>query len=211
VEIVLKAGSALEGIVAFNGRPEPGATVVVYGIVGGVTEVTTADATGYYRIERLPPGTYLATAVSLSAGLTGIALSQQARIEIIEGATTTFNFGEATDTALVGFCSPMPPVTVLTKAFLLAPGTSLDLTSMDVANLGAWLSDPGAFGNAIMGGQPVDRDGFFRIDNLVEGEYLLNIVCFDTLTLSMRIAYSGPVKVLNNQVTEVEVPLAFGG
>jgi hypothetical protein len=211
VEIVLTAGNALEGTVAFNGRPEPGATVVVYGIAGGVTEVTTSDATGHYRIERLPAGPYLATAVSLSAGLAGIALSQQARIEIVADTTTTFNFGEATDTALVGFCWPMPPITMLTKAFLLAPGASLDLTSIDVANLSAWLSDPGAFGNAIIGGQPVDRDGFFRIDNLVEGEYLLNIVCFDTLTLNMRIAYSGPVNVVSNQVTEIEVPLATSG
>jgi len=212
VEIVLRPGSALEGYVAFNGRTEAGAIVTVVG--NGISEMTTTDANGFYRIERLSPGTYLASAVSFSGGIaSGLFSPLHARVEIAEGVTTTYNFGEPTNTALVGLCTPVPPVGTIAYAVLHVPGGPTDLSSLNFTNPATWFDDSAASANYIVGMSTVDRDGYFRMDNLVEGEYLLDILYAnlgEVFSGNVRHVYSGVAKIVNGQLTELDIPVGGG-
>ena len=213
VEIALRPGSALEGYVAFNGRTEAGAIVTVVG--NGISEMTTTDANGFYRIERLAPGTYLASAVSFSGGLTsGLFAPLHARVEIVEGTTTTYNFGEPTNTALVGLCTSGPPGGTVGYAVLHLPGSPADVSSLNFTNPATWFDDNSAAANYVVGMSTVDRDGYFRMDNLVEGEYLLDIFYAnfgELLSGKVNQVYSGVAKIVNGQVTELDIPISGGG
>jgi Carboxypeptidase regulatory-like domain len=206
IEIVLRPGNALEGYVYFNGRAEAGAIVTVIG--NGVTEMTTSDADGFYRIEKLSPGSYLASAISFTGNaVAGLFSPLHARVEITEGTTTTYNFGETTNTALEGTCFPPPPFAAITYAVLHLPGDIADLSSLNFSNPASWFGDASASSSSIVGLSVVDRGGYFRMDNLVEGEYQLDVFMGDIMAGSVRQVFSGITKVVNGQVSQVEVPL----
>jgi len=212
IEIVIKLGSALEGYVAFNGRPEPGAIVTVVG--NGISEMTTSDSNGFYRIAQLPAGSYLASAVSLTGGAAaGLFSPLHARVEIVDGITTTYNFGEPTNTALTGLCTPVPPPGSIGYAVLHLPGGPTDVASLNFTNPASWFQDSSASANYVVGMSTVDRDGYFRMDNLVEGEYLLDVFyagLADVFSGNVRQVYSGVAKIVNGQVTELDIPVGGG-
>jgi hypothetical protein len=213
VEITLGSGGSLQGYVAVSGRPQAGALVTVLGD-GFVREPTAADENGFYRINQLPSGSYLATAVPVAGGgISGLLSPMSARVQIVEGTTTTHNFGEPTNTALLGHCMPAPSAGTMGFAVLLAPGTSPDvIPSIGIIALMSWFQ---ANLDKFVGGNSVDPNGDFRIDNLVAGEYPLVVVLgnmADVLTGGggRQFGYTGVVTIVDGQVTELEIPISGG-
>ncbi len=206
INLVLKPGNALEGYVYFGGRAEPGAIVTVIG--NGVTEMATSDSSGFYRIERLAAGSYIASAIALTGNaVAGLFSPLHARVDIVEGQTTPYNFGETTNTALEGTCVPPPPYNTVTYAILHMPGDVADLSGLNFGNPMSWMGGGSGASNSIMGLSVVDHSGYFRIDNLVEGEYQLDIFSGDILAGNVQQVFSGITNVVNGQVSQVEVPL----
>lgn len=213
IEVVLGRGSSLEGTVSFDGRLEAGAIVTVVG--NGVTEMTTSDSGGHYQFEHLTPGTYLASAVSFRGGsVAGLFSPLHARVEIVEGQPTVYNFGEPTNTALVGYCIPKPPAGMAgAYALLTTSDAQIDLEALNLMNPMSWFSEGSALSSFIVGMAPVEGDGFFRIDNLVAGEYVL-IVFYAKVTdvFSRRLPWQvggAPVRIENGQTAEIEVPVVW--
>jgi len=209
VTIALGYGNALQGTVQFNGYLEPGAFV---GVVGnGVSEITSTDAQGRYRFERLPAGVYLGTAMSLSAGgaIMGFFSPLHGRIEIVEGQPTVYNFGEPTNTALEGRCVPPPPGGYLGYAILQQPGAPP--VSLNVANPLAWFQDQSGPWQYVMGMAPVTSNGYFRIDNLVGGQYQLDVFMSnlgEVMLGNMRQVFHGMVDIADGQVVNMNVEIA---
>ncbi len=213
VEITLGTGGTLQGYVFVNGSPEAGAIVTVIG-EGLSREPASADESGFYQIDQLPAGSHLATAVAMPRGGNIISLlsPMSARVQIVEGQTTTHNFGEPSNTALVGHCTPVPSAGTMAIAVLLPPGTTPDvIPQMGVMALISWFAsniDKFMGTSAIQGGD-------FRIDSLVAGEYPLVVVlgnAVDALTGggSARIGFTGMVTIVDGQVTELDIPISGG-
>ena len=209
IEIRLGVGNALEGYVAFNRQLTAGAIVTVVG--NGINEMATSDMNGNYRIEKLPAGSYLASAVSFGGGsVAGLFSPLHARVEIEEGRTTTHNFGEPTNTALLGQCAPVPPSGTIGYALLRLPGEGGDVSALNFANPASWFAAPDASAANVLGMAPIDPRGGFRIDNLVAGEYVLDVFCTtlgDVMTGNVRHAYSGLVTITDGQAANVTVAL----
>ncbi|NIA14732.1 MAG: hypothetical protein GWP08_11685 [Nitrospiraceae bacterium] len=204
VEVRLGMGGTLEGYVTMDGQLQEGAIVTV--IADGAPKTGSTDVNGQYRIERLQPGTHQASALSLrAASLTNIPTPIMARVEIVEGQTTTYNFGEATNTALVGLCEPPPAPGTRGFAMLLAPGSGLDINNLNL------LSMMGMFQNVGAASLPpflvgVEPDGFFRVDGLVEGDFELHVFygsAADLMNLSPQPVFSGAVHVVDGETTDL--------
>ena len=109
----------------------------------------------------------------------------------------------------------MPPPSVGTKGFavLLAPGTSPDIIpSLGIIGLMSWFP---ANLDKFVGGNSVEPNGDFRIDNLVAGEYPLVVVLgnmADVLTGggNTQFGYAGMVTIVDGQVTELDIPISGG-
>lgn len=218
VVLELGVGSALEGYVAFDGRLTAGAIVMAAGLENGVTEMATSDEQGQYRIEKLPPGPYLASAVRIGGGgsVAGLFSPLHARVEIVEGVTTVHNFGEPTNTAVIGLLTPPPPAGTIAYAILHLPGVPIDIAALNVANPMSWLGDASSLANFVVNLAPIERDGYFRMDNLAEGEYQIEIVYSnlgDVLASGggVSLVYSGPVLVTEGQTSELNIPVPTQG
>lgn len=209
IELMLGRGGALEGLVTINGRVAEGAIVVIAN--ESYQDMKNSDETGHYRFDNVPPGSYLASATSLSfTGLTGLPPTAHGRVEIVFGQTTTFNFGETTNTAIVGFCTPPPKPMSAAYAILLLPGTPIDLEGLSLMNLAGLMQGGSALAAYLAGISPVGQDGYFRIDGLVAGEYQLEILYAtigEALTGKVHHVFSGPVTVLDGQPTELDLPV----
>jgi protocatechuate 3,4-dioxygenase beta subunit len=211
IQIVLGPGNALQGYVAFNGRMTSGAIVQVFGVENGVSETTTSDQDGNYHIEKLPPGRYFASAISLSGGpVLGLASLLHAWVDIVEGSTTTHNFGEPTNTALIGLCTPPPSAGTIAYAFLHLPGMPFDPSMINVANPLSWFEAGSALADSQVSPALIDRDGYFRMDDLAPGQFVLDILYAEIGGLvsgRARHVYSGPVTITAGQVTQMDVQI----
>lgn len=208
ITINLGAGSSLEGTVQINGYLEPGAIVMVVG--GGVSQTTSTDSQGAYRFYNLPAGVYLGSAVSFAAGnaIMGLFTPLHARIQIVEGQTTVYNFGEPTNTAIEGRCVPPPPAGYYGYALLQMPGAPT--SSLNIANPMAWLQDGSGAAQYVMGMAPI-TGGVFRIDNLVGGQYQLDVFVTslgEVMLGNMNEVYRGMVTVTDGQVLNMDIPTA---
>ena len=212
IDLVLEGGGVLAGYVMFSGRLEAGAIVTVVG--NSVTEMTTADDNGEYRISNLPTGSFLASALSLSgAVMLGQVPSLHARIEIVEGQTTTYNFGEPTNTAMVGFCVPAPPPGTLAQAVLLLPGAPEDVAGLDFMNPATWFQNLSTSTSYVLASSQIDADGFFRLDNLAPGEFLLQVYyssMAELMTGTGRNVFSDIVTIVDGETIEMDVPIPPG-
>lgn len=210
IELRLGAGQSLSGYVAINGVMIPGAMVTLSG--NGITEMAATDANGQYRIDNIPPGLYMAAAVSLNdlSSVTDLIAPQLARIEIVEGQDAVHNFGEPTNTALEGLCTPAPRRGETGIALLLMPGATLDLSGINLFNIASLYQRAGGMASAIAGFQPIQPDGFFRMDNLVEGDFTLQVFYgsySNVLSGTFRPAYTGIVQVRQGETTMLELPV----
>jgi len=212
VELLLGRGGVLQGYVMFSGRLEAGAIVTVLG--DSATDMTTADGNGQYYMANLASGSYLASAVSLSGNIImGQIPSLHARVDIVEGQTTTHNFGEPTNTALVGFCTPPPPPGTLGQAVLLLPGAPDDLSGVDPRNPATWIQNLAGPAGYVLASSQVDPDGFFRLDNLVAGEFVLRVFyanAFETMLGATPDVFADLVTIVEGETIEVDVPVSPG-
>ena len=208
INLTIRAGNALEGHVLFSGKPEAGAIVTVVG--NNINEMTTSDSEGFYHIDRLPAGSYLASAVSFTGGaVAGLFSPLHARVDIVEGTTTTYDFGEPTRTALVGLCTPPPASGTIGYAILHLPG--VDVAALNLMNPGSWFMAGNTVAGSIMGMSAIDRTGYFEIDNLVPGQYLLDVFFAslgEIMSGNFRRVYADQVTIAGDQRTEIQVPTA---
>lgn len=204
--IRLEHGNVLQGYVAFNGQLEPGAMVTVVG--NGVTEMTTADANGQYRFENLPAGSYVGSAVSLNNLTTGSFSPLHGRIDVVQGQINVYNFGEPTNTALAALCTPPPAGGTMGFALLLFPGAPSDIVSLNLTNPASWFQDSSEMATYVAGMSQIDLDGYFRIDNLIQGEYRLDIIYTnlgEIMSGSVSMVHSGPVVIEQGKLNELEL------
>jgi hypothetical protein len=209
VEITLTLGNALEGTVAMNGRLEPGAVVTVVG--GGVNEITSSDANGAYHIEKLAAGSYMVSAISFGSPSMGLPFSLvHARTDVIDGQTNICNLGEPTPTALYVMCTLPPPQGTIAYAVLYLLGAPAELLNMNMLAFGNMSGSAADIANYIMGLAPIGPDGVFRLENLVGGQYALEVVSSsinEALTGKINRLYSGPATVVEGQMTPMNVTL----
>lgn len=168
VVIELGFGGVLEGYVTVDGRLRPEAVIFV--LAGAEPRMTTTDQNGYYRLENLPPGMLTVTAVP--HGITSINSlyeTRMARVEIIEGQTTTHNFGEESGARIEGFLDNLPRGLLGGAAVLRFPGPAPFALGQTVPAT-SLLTGLGMFRTA-----PFDRDGYFVIEDVPPGEYMIDV------------------------------------
>lgn len=175
VEIVLGAGGSLQGYVYKDGAVETGAVITVVG--NGVSQVATSDRNGFYTIDHLPAGTYMASKMSMGSGNLLAALTPvHARVEIQEGQTTLYNFGDECDGGSVrGYTNVSLTIGQMAFAILSLPGSELELENVNFTNPLEWFSGNSSLVSAIMDVRPLGPDGSFIVDCLPQGSYVLTI------------------------------------
>jgi hypothetical protein len=211
IQVVLRAGGALEGYVSMKGKTESGAIVTIVG--NGVTKMATSDSNGYYHIEQIPEGSYMASAVSFSGSASSLFAPLHARVEISEGVTTQYNFGDTTDTRLTGLCTPPPRAGNFGYAVLHLTDGPTDISSLNFSSPATWFQDSSDMASYIVGMASVDTQGSFEMNNLVGGEYLLDVFyanLAEMMSGSVHRVYSGTVTIENGKPTELEIPTSGG-
>lgn len=173
VSIVLGFGGALSGYVSIGGQLKPGAVVSVVG--NGLTRTATTDRNGQYLMQDLAPGSYLASAISLDSGPAALFSPLHARVEIQEGRTTIHNFGEETGGAIEGQCTPPPGSGSMGFAVLHLPGAP-DLSGLNFSRPQSWFQGDSTAGNYVVGMSQIGRDGYFKMDQVPEGTFILEVV-----------------------------------
>ncbi|MDX9972962.1 MAG: carboxypeptidase-like regulatory domain-containing protein, partial [FCB group bacterium] len=173
VEIVLGSGGRLQGTVILDGEAAPGAVVTISGM--GFNRVVTADRNGQYLIEGIPPGQYLAAAMSPEAIAAGRFAPSHGQVVIVEGQTTQYNFGDAQGATVEGLCTPPPSTGSMGFAVLRIAGTGAEVSQLDFRSLTSIFMGDMSSVPSIVGLAPVDRDGWFQIENAPEGSYSLDV------------------------------------
>jgi len=187
----------LQGYVVMDGAVRPGAIVAVAATGTGL--MATSDRNGFYEIQGIAPGTYLASAVMIeSAGIMDLFEPLHARVTIYEGETTVHNFGEETGAGVAGYCEPPPTADTLAYAIVRLPSGSWDASRLDLHDFAGWFSGDATAASSIMGMAKIGADGYFRIANLPEGEFLLEV--YQTNPVALLVSGAGK-PVYQNGIT----------
>lgn len=169
--------------------------------------MTSTDNNGRYRIEGIPAGSYLGTAVALEgAGLAGLFSPLHARVEIFEGRTTVHNFGEETGASIVGVCSPAPKFGTIGYAIVRLPGSSSGMAGVNFANPMSWFGEDSTSANQVVSMSQVASDGFFKLDNVPSGTFQLDVYYMslgEVLGGGGRAGYSKPITVSDQEIIDV--------
>jgi hypothetical protein len=173
VEVVLGSGGGLQGNVVIDGEVAPGAIVTVTG--AGFNRVVRADRNGQYVFENLPPGEYLAAAISPDQVTAGRYLPSHGRVVIQDGRVTYYNFGDPQGATVEGLCTPPPPLGRMGFAVLRIAGTGEEVSELNFRNLTSMLTGDMSSLSSIVGLAQIDRDGWFQIENAPEGSYSLDV------------------------------------
>ena len=209
VEILLGFGGALQGYVTIDGALKVGAVVTIVG--DGVADMTTTDRNGFYRIEGLAAGTYLASAASLEpAQAMALFAPLHASVEIYEGRTTVHNFGEEIGAAVVGYCDPAPPVGTFGFAVVRMPGAPGAMSGLNLRNPASWFTGDTTAGNFIVGVAQIGRDGYFRIDNVPEGTFIVDVLYLnlgEVLSGGGRAAYETTITVTGTEEIQLDISI----
>jgi hypothetical protein len=174
VQIVLGSGGRLEGTVILGKEVSPGAIVTLVG-AGGYRKVVTSDRNGQYHIDDIPPGEYLAAAISPNAVMSGKFVPAHGQVVIRDGQTTQYNFGDTQGATVEGLCTPPPPLGQLGFAILRLAGTGDEVSQLDFRTLSTWFTGDMSNVPSVVGLAQVDRDGWFQIENAPEGSYSLDV------------------------------------
>jgi len=207
VLVTLGSGGSLQGYVAINGQMAPGAVVTLVG--NNVSKMTSADRNAQYRIEEIPAGSYMASAISVrDGGFADMFAPLHARVEIFEGRTTTHNFGEETGATIVGICSPPPPFGTTGFAVVRIPGAPGGMSGMNLANPMSWFTGDTTNANYVVGMSQFGTDGYFKIDNIPPGSFLIEIFYMnlaEVLSGGGRPRYSTTVNITGTELIEVDI------
>jgi len=207
VLIMLGSGGSLQGYVAVNGKLSPGAVVTLVG--NNVSKMTSADRNAQYRIDEIPAGSYMASAISVrDGGFADMFAPLHARVEIVEGRTTTHNFGEETGATIVGICSPPPTFGTTGFAVVRIPGAPGGMSGMNLANPLGWFTGDTTNANYVVGMSQFGSDGYFKIDNIPPGTFLLEIFYMNLVEVFSgggRPRYSTTVNITGTELIEVDI------
>ena len=210
VLVTLGFGGSLQGYVAVNGKLTPGAIVTLVG--NNVNKMVTADRNAQYRIDEIPVGSYMASAISVrDGGFADMFAPLHARVEIVEGRTTIHNFGEETGATIVGVCSPPPTFGTTGFAVVRIPGAPGGMSGMNLANPMSWFTGDSANANYVVGMSQFSTDGYFKIDNIPPGSFLLEIFYMnlvEVLSGGGRPRYSTSINITGTELIEVDIKVA---
>jgi hypothetical protein len=205
VTVEIGFGGSLEGYVVVGGELKSGAPVTLVG--NGISKMTSTDNNGRYSIEGIPAGSYLGTAVPLDGvGLAGLFSPLHARIEIFEGRTTVHNFGEETGTSIVGICSPAPQFGTVGSAIVRLPGSANSMAGVNFTNPVSWFTGDSTTTNPVVSMSQVASDGFFKLDNVPQGTFQLEIYYaqgLEILSGGGRAGYSRPITISGEEIIDV--------
>ena len=174
VQITLGHGGELQGYVTIDGQLRPGMVVTVVG--NGFSQMATTDRNGQYRIEGIPAGTYLASAINIE----GVQASSQfaalhTQVQISDGSSTTYNFGSEGGATIAGTCAPPPSTGTVGIALLRVPGGPTGLNVLSLANPSSWYAQGSAAANYIVGMARLGADGYFTIPSAPRGTFILDV------------------------------------
>jgi len=169
VELALGMGGSLEGYVARNGANLPGAAVTLIG--NGVSEMTTADQNGHYRLDALGAGSYMVTAISMQGESIETFAPMHGNVQIREGETTVHNFDGGSGATVEGACAPAPQAGTIGFAVIKMPGAPSGMSGVNMMNPG----QSGGGSSSIIGMSSIDVQGIFTITDCPKGAYTLEI------------------------------------
>lgn len=209
VEVRLGSGGALEGYVLSKGQVQQNMAVTVFG--NGVTKMTTSDRNGHYRIDAIPAGTYMASAISMDpAQLLNQFAPRHAQVEIADGRDTTYNFGEEVGATILGVCNTRMRVGTLGFAVLHsggAPGSVPALAFSDPTSLLTGEIGPGI---QVVGMTQIDRDGYFELENVPPGSFFLDVYVSslgELMSGNVRAVFSTVVTVTGQETQNLTINL----
>lgn len=210
VTVSLGLGGQIQGYVISGGQYQAGAFVTALG--PGTTQMSTTDQNGYYVLGGLASGTYMLTAVSLQGGgLAGAFSPLHGRAEVVEGQITTYNFGEEVGATIEGLCTPEPAAGTLGFAIVRVPGAPGGVQGLNLTNPGSWFSGGAGLGNFVVGMAQVGRDGYFKITNIPEGSFLLEVYyrsMGEVLSGVGSPVYSSPVNVQGRENMRLDISVS---
>ncbi len=170
--IVIGMGGTFEGYVMQNGSVIPEAVVTVNG--NGFTSMTSTDYNGYYRIENIPAGMYMAMAARVDGVNLAAFAPMHTTIEIAEGQTTVHNFGQEQGVPVNGRVNPPPQGGEMGFAVVTVPGAG-DMIGGRLNSPASWFTSADGFGAYMIDVKPIDGNGQFTL-NAPPGDYDLHIV-----------------------------------
>ncbi len=209
IQLVLGAGGTLQGYVYKDGAVETGAVVSIVG--NGVSQMATTDRNGFYILEHLPAGTYMASKISMGSGNPLAALTpMHARVEVFEGQVTLYNFGEDTSSGgtIHGYTNVTMNLGSVGFAILSLPGSEEQLSNLNFTNPLEWFDSNSTLASAIMDIRPMSNDGGFTMENVPEGSYVLSIFTASPgqlLTGGADVVYQDIVDVQGTEPIELNI------
>ncbi len=209
VDVLLGHGGSLQGYVMQDGELLAGALVTVVG--SGVTKMGNADRNGQYMIEGIPQGKYMASAVQVDEIRLGSFFAPlHAEVEIAEGQTTFYNFGEEIGGVLEGLCQPPPKFGSMAIVVVHLPGEGFGLSGLDFNDLLGAYGEGSSMAYGLIGMSPVSGDGYFKIPNLPIGTFDVEVLYGSALALlsgQIQTVHAETITITGEERKYIEVKL----
>jgi hypothetical protein len=197
--IVLGKGGEARGTFTIDGKPQPGAMIVMLGEAG--VELVQTDSQGRFDVKGLASGPHMIAAFDpsrIASGGAGIQFSPQV-VDITEGDAADISLGATGGVKVTGTLAGGDLGTLTLVALRKPDGTSL--SGLDLTNFSNLLESLRSLGSQTM----VGPDGAFSMENVPPGNYTLEVYTmnFDEsnpdinalLNLPRTPAYSHPVEI----------------
>lgn len=201
--IVLGKGGEARGTFTVDGKPQPGAMIVMLGESG--VEIVQTDSQGHFDVKGLTSGTHMIAAfdpAQFTSGGAGIQFSPQV-VDISDGEAADISLGGSGGVKVTGSIAGDDLGTLTLVALRRPDGTSL--SNLDLTNLSNLFESLRSLGSQTVAGP----DGSFSMENVPPGDYTLEVYTmnFDEsnpdisalLNLPRTPAYSHPVQIGPNQ------------
>jgi protocatechuate 3,4-dioxygenase beta subunit len=202
--VLLGLGGTFEGYVMQDGAVVPDAVVTVNG--NGFNSMTTTDYNGFYRIESIPAGTYMAMAAQVEGVNLASFTPMHTTIEIAEGQTTVHNFGEEQGVVVAGRVAPPPQGGEMGYAVVTVPGAG-DMIGGRLNSPADWFSSADGFGAYMIDVKPIDGSGQFRL-TVPPGDYDLHIIYASVARIvaqDVRPLYTQPLEISSGEPVELSI------
>lgn len=170
--VTLGKGGNAQGKYTVDGKPQPGAMIMIVGPAG--FEMVQTDSQGLFDVSGLSSGSYMIAAIDPSGIATagqGVQFKPQ-MVDIVDGEVTDVDLGDASGVPVSGAVTGLGDG--LTVVALRRPGGP-SLESLDLTNLGN-LFDSMRY---LAGQATVAPDGSFTIDGVEPGDYVLEVYTLD--------------------------------
>jgi|GEM_PF-1219469 len=169
------AAALIDGAQGYCDHLASGGKMMVTLAGEGYSEVVASDEEGRFRLEKVPPGSYLARAVVTKEDPTQAPEIFRSRVQVLEGRTVQLSLAEApAGVTLRGKHTPALEEGSLGMVLLLLPGSP----SPDPSSL-LWEGDPGVndaeASRYVVGEALLQPDGSYVIHDVPPGRYALAV------------------------------------